>query len=130
METWQINLSLLPSIAVILTSANRMALGLTDEINVRLLSNAEAFSEILPLKIKQLKRLSIAILLMYNSLGLLVLNAILVGLEIVPEQYGKFLIFFAILIFFVAIHFKIQFSWNAYFIRQKQFEKFIQSKNK
>ncbi len=130
METWQLNLSLIPSIAVILTSANRLTLGLTDEINGRLLSNAETYSEILPLKIKQLKRLSIAVLLMYNSLGLLVLNAILVGLEIVPERYGKILIFFAILIFFVAIHFKIRFSWNAYFIRQKQFEKFIQNKSK
>lgn len=127
METWQLNLSLIPSIAVILTSANRMALGLTDEINLRLLSNAEAFSEILPLKIKQLKRVSIAILLMYNSLGLLVLNAILVGFKIIPEAFDNIMIFLAILIFFAAIHYKIQFSWNAYFIRQKQFEKF--SKN-
>lgn len=127
METWQINLSLIPSIAVILTSANRMVLGLTDEINVRLLSNPEAFSEILPLKIKQLKRLSIAILLMYNSLGLLVLNALLAGCEFIPSQYDKILIFVAIIIFFVAIHYKIQFSWNAYFIRQKQFQKFIKT---
>jgi len=127
METWQINLSLIPSIAVILTSTNRMVLGLTDEINVRLLSNPEAFLEILPLKIKQLKRLSIAILLMYNSLGLLVLNALLAGCEFIPSQYDKVLIFVAIIIFFVAIHFKIQFSWNAYFIRQKQFEKFIKT---
>lgn len=124
METWQLNLSLIPSIAVILTSANRIALGLTDEINVRLLSNAEAFSEILPLKIKQLKRVSIAIFLMYNSLGLLVINAILVGLKIIPEVYDKILILFAVIIFFGAIHYKIQFSWNAYFIRQKQFVKF------
>lgn len=50
METWQLNLSLIPSIAVILTSANRMALGLTDEINLRLLSNAEAFPKFYHLK--------------------------------------------------------------------------------
>ncbi|CCG53619.1 Hypothetical protein KQS_08410 [Flavobacterium indicum GPTSA100-9 = DSM 17447] len=128
METWQINLSLIPSIAVILTSANRMALGLTDEINVRLLSNVEQYAEILPLKIKQLKRLSISILLMYLSLGLLVLNALLVGCEIIPIDAEKTLIFIAIIIFFIAIYFKIQFSWNAYFIRQKQFKKFL-SKN-
>lgn len=128
METWQINLSLIPSIAVILTSANRMALGLTDEINSRLLSNIEIFYEILPLKIKQLKRLSISILLMYLSLGLLVLNALLVGCEIIPIKAEKALIFVAIIIFFVAIYYKIQFSWNAYFIRQKQFKKFISNK--
>ena len=57
METWQINLSLIPSIAVILSSTNRMALGLMDELNVRLLSNPNAYKAILPLKIKQLKRL-------------------------------------------------------------------------
>lgn len=128
METWQINLSLIPSIAVILTSANRMALGLTDEINSRLLSNVEIYSEILPLKIKQLKRLSISILLMYVSLGLLVLNALLVGCEIIPLNAEKILIFVAIIIFFIAIYYKIQFSWNAYFIRQKQFKQFM-SKN-
>lgn len=61
MEAWQINLSLIPSIAVILASSNRMALGLTDEINVRLISNREVFEEIIPEKIKQLKRLSLAI---------------------------------------------------------------------
>jgi hypothetical protein len=125
METWQINLSLIPSIAVILTSANRMALGLTDEINSRLLSNVEIYSKILPLKIKQLKRLSISILLMYVSLGLLVLNALLVGCEIIPLNAEKILIFVAIIIFFIAIYYKIQFSWNAYFIRQKQFKQFM-----
>lgn len=115
METWQINLSLIPSIAVILTSSNRMALGLTDEINVRLLSNTEAFLAILPFKIKQLKRLSISILLMYISLALLVFNAFLSGCKLISGQYDKLLIFVAIIIFFIAIYYKIQFSWNAYF---------------
>lgn len=50
MENWQINLSLIPSIAVILTSTNRMALELTDEINVRLLQNKDTFIDILTLK--------------------------------------------------------------------------------
>jgi len=61
METWQINISLIPSIAVILTSSNRMALGLTDEINQWFFPNKDNVSKILVLKIKQLKRLSIAI---------------------------------------------------------------------
>ncbi len=125
METWQLNLSLIPSIAVILTSTNRMALGLTDEINVRLLSNPDAYSFILPLKIKQLKRLSFAIFLMYISLALLVFNSLLVGCDFISNQFDKVLIFMAIIIFFLAIYYKIKFSWNAYFIRQKQFEKFL-----
>lgn len=124
METWQINISLIPSIAVILTSSNRMALGLTDEINVRLAANLNIYKEILPNKIKQLKRLSISILLMYISLSILILNALLVGMKIIFEHYDKLLIFISIIIFFVAIYFSILFSWNAYFIRQKQFEKF------
>ncbi len=124
METWQINLSLIPSIAVILTSSNRMALGLTDEINSRLAANVEVYKEILPNKIKQLKRLSISILLMYISLSILILNALLVGMKIISEYHDKLLIFISIIIFFVAIYFSTLFSWNAYFIRQKQFEKF------
>lgn len=125
MEAWQINLSLIPSIAVILTSANRMALGLTDEINVRLLANTSVYSEILPDKIKQLKRLSISIFLMYLSLSILVSNALLVALEIIPISADKLLILISITIFLIAIYFKIIFSWNAYFIRQKQFKRFI-----
>ena len=124
METWQINLSLIPSIAVILTSSNRMALGLTDEINSRLSLSVELYKDILPNKIKQLKRLSISILLMYISLSLLILNALLVGTEVIAEKNDKLLIFISIIIFFVAIYFSTLFSWNAYFIRQKQFEKF------
>ena len=124
METWQINLSLIPSIAVILTSSNRMALGLTDEINSRLTANVGVYKEILPNKIKQLKRLSISILLMYISLSILILNALLVGMKIISEHHDKLLIFISIIIFFVAIYFSTLFSWNAYFIRQKQFEKF------
>lgn len=124
METWQINISLIPSIAVILTSSNRMALGLTDEINARLAANLNVYKEILPSKIQQLKRLSISILLMYISLSILILNALLVGMNLISEHYDKLLIFISIIIFFVAVYFSTLFSWNAYFIRQKQFEKF------
>ena len=70
METWQINISLIPSIAVIFTSLNRLALGLTDEINQWFLPKKNEVSEISSLKIKQLKRLSIAIFLMYLSLSI------------------------------------------------------------
>jgi len=125
MENWQINLSLIPSIAVILTSANRMALGLTDEINVRLLQNKEAFIEILPLKIKQLKRLSLAIILMYVALALLVFNALITALFHLEGSGAKILIFIAILIFLIAIGVKISFSFHAYKIRQQQFLKFV-----
>ena len=125
MENWQINLSLIPSIAVILTSTNRMALGLTDEINVRLLQNVDGFKEILPLKIKQLKRLSFSIILMYISLALLIINALLGAILTIDKPYDKILIIISILVFLVAIFVKIQFSYNAYKIRQIQFLKFL-----
>lgn len=128
METWQINISLIPSIAVILTSANRMALGLTDEINLRLLSNPEAYRHVLPLKIQQLKRLSLAIVFMYTSLAILVINALLTGCDFIQPPHDKYLIFVAILIFLVGLHFKIMFAINAYFIRQKQFKAFLATK--
>lgn len=126
METWQINLSLIPSIAVVLTSANRMALGITDEINVRLAANLDAYKEILPLKIQQLKRLSISIFLMYLSLVILIFNAILSAFEFFDPKYDKYIMLVAILTFFIAVLYKVMFSFNAYFIRQKQFKKFLE----
>lgn len=99
MENWQLNISLIPSIAVILASSNRMALGLTDEISLRLLTNLEMYKEILPLKISQLKRLSLSITLMYISLALLVVNALLSALNIIKESYEMFLVIVAISFF-------------------------------
>ena len=124
METWQINISLIPSIAVILTSSNRMALGLTDEINQWFFPKSTEYSKILSLKIKQLKRLSIAIFLMYVSLSLLIINALLVGLQLIPKSIDKLGILLSIIIFLVAIYYKILFSYKAYYIRQDQFKIF------
>lgn len=125
METWQINISLIPSIAVIVASSNRMALGLTDEINARLVTNLIKYKPILPLKIIQLKRLSFSIFLQYLSLSLLIVNALLVALNIIPEKFDKLLILISISLFLVAIYFTIIFSFKAYQIRQKQFELFF-----
>lgn len=127
METWQINLSLIPSIAVILTSTNRMVLGLTDEINLRLLSNYDLFIAILPLKIRQLKRLSIAVFLMYISLVCLILNALLIGINLISLKFDKILVCIAITIFFIAISYLVLFSYHAYFLRQKQFRTFLEN---
>jgi uncharacterized membrane protein (DUF485 family) len=125
MESWQINLSLIPSIAVILTSANRMALGLTDEINVRLSTNKEAYAHILPDKIAQLRRLSLAIFILYLSLSLLIVNALLIGIKVIPDNYSFVLIFIAIALFLFGVYLKIIFSWRAYQIRQEQFKNFL-----
>lgn len=125
MENWQLNISLIPSIAVILASSNRMALGLTDEISLRLLANLEMYKEILPLKISQLKRLSLSITLMYISLALLVVNALLSALNIIKESYEMFLVIVAISFFLAGLILKVQFSYYAYKIRQKQFFKFV-----
>ena len=125
MEAWQINLSLIPSIAVILASANRTALGLTEELNVRLIQNSDSFGEIIPLKIRQLKRLSLATFLMYVSLIILIANALLTALDILKPEKDKYLILLAVFVFFIGVMFMLLFSWNAYFIRQKQFKMFL-----
>ncbi|MFZ1581579.1 MAG: hypothetical protein WAT26_10575 [Saprospiraceae bacterium] len=128
MENWQINLSLIPSIAVVLTSANRMALGLTDEINVRLLTNPDNFTEVLPLKIQQLRRLSLAIIFMYISLAILILNAIFQSLTSMSKIYGSYVILVSIMFFLIGILLKIQFSFYAFKIRQRQFQNFLNKK--
>ena len=101
-----------------------MALGLTDEINQWFSPKSTDYSKILSLKIKQLKRLSIAIFLMYVSLSLLIINALLVGLQLIPKSIDKLGILLSIIIFLIAIYYKILFSFKAYYIRQDQFKIF------
>ncbi len=122
------NLSLIPSVAVVLTSANRLALGLTDEINVRLSVNVLAYEEILPMKVKQLRRISISIFLMYLSLSLLIINALLVGLKLIPASADKWLILMSTVLFLCAVYFKLLFAYHSYFIRQRQFSAFLGNK--
>jgi len=124
MEAWQMNVTIIPSIAVVLSSANRMALGLTDEINLRLSTNEQAYKNILPLKVKQLRRVSAAIFLMYVSLSLLIINALLVAFSIIPAVADKWLLLLSIMLFLIAVYFKLLFAYHAYFIRSKQFAAF------
>jgi len=125
MENGKINISLITSTSAILTSSNRMLLGLTDEINFTLSQNKDSYKEVLPLKNKQLKRLSLSIVLMYISLALLVVNALLKAVNLVSSTNNKILIIESIMIFLAAILYKIQFSSNAYKIRKKQFSNFL-----
>lgn len=129
MENWQLNISLIPSIAVILTSANRIALGLTDEINVRLSSNLEAYENILPSKINQLKRISLSITLMYIALALLVINALINAFDLIKKPFDMILVISAICFFLVSIILQVKFSYLAVKIRQKQFDHFLKKMN-
>lgn len=122
MESWQINLSLIPSIALLLMSANNLAIGLANEINNHFANAQHNPDRIFYQKKIQLKRLSMAIFLMYTSLSVLIANALLVAIEIIPRQYEKSMMLLAILILFFAIYFKLAFSFKAYFIRTHQYE--------
>lgn len=129
MESWQINLSLIPSIALILMSANNLALGLTNEINSHFTLKNKSSDDILPQKIQQLKRLSLSIFLMYLSLSILIFNALLVALSFIPESYDKAFMLLSIAILFIAIYLKVQFSFKAYLIRTLQFNSLIKNQN-
>lgn len=128
METWQLNISLIPSMAVILSSSNRMVLGITDEINQRLSLNPDAYREIIPLKVQQIKRLSRGIVILNISLMLLVVNALLSGYGVLSPKNDKVLIFIAITLFGIAIYFNVLYAIHAYSIRQQQFKKFLDPK--
>ena len=128
METWQLNISLIPSMAVILSSSNRMVLGITDEINQRLSLNPDAYREIIPLKVQQIKRLSRGIVILNISLMLLVVNALLSGYGVLSPKNDKVLIFIAITLFGIAIYFNVLYAIHAYSIRQRQFKKFLDPK--
>ncbi|MBS3912977.1 MAG: hypothetical protein KG003_00605 [Bacteroidetes bacterium] len=125
MEAWHLNLSMIPGIAVILSSTNRMVLGLTDEINNRLLSRPDAYYLVLPKKIQQLKRLSISIALMYISIVLILTHTLLLGMDIIAIEHTDLLIYCAISIFFLGVYYQLVFAIKAYSIRQEQFREFI-----
>ena len=124
MENWQIYLSFIPSIAVILTGVNRLALGITDEINLRLLPQRNTNKEIIALKVKQLKRLSIAVTLMYLALSILVMSALLAGNHILGMMYQNIPIFVSISLFFTAIGYLIRFSYASILLLNRQFDGF------
>ena len=124
MENWQIYLSFIPSIAVILTGVNRLALGITDEINLRLLPQRNTNKEIIVLKVKQLKRLSIAATLMYLALSILVMSALLAGNHILGIMYQNIPIFVSISLFFTAIGYLIRFSYASILLLNRQFDEF------
>ena len=124
MEHWQIYLSFIPSIAVILTGVNRMTLGVTDQINAQILVEKEVRKDIILLKIKQLRRLSIATMLMYIALAILVISALLSGNNILGMMYQNIPIFVSITLFFIAIGLLVSFSFNALILQKKQFGDF------
>ena len=122
MENWQIYLSFIPSIAVILSGVNRLALGVTDEINSHLLPQKEVYKDIIPLKIMQLKRLNVATTLMFIALAILVMSALLSGNLILGMMYQNVPIFVSISLFFIAIGYMIRYSYHSIRLVQKQFE--------
>lgn len=122
MENWQIYLSFIPSIAVILSGVNRLALGVTDEINSHLLPRKEVYKDIISLKVKQLKWLSIASTLMFIALAILVMSALLSGNHILGMMYQNVPIFVSISLFFIAIGYMIRYSYNSIRLMQKQFD--------
>jgi uncharacterized membrane protein (DUF485 family) len=120
MENWTLPFSMIPSLAVILTSTSRMILGLTDEMNNKIKDPGHD-RNIVTAKLGQIKRLSIASIFMYMSLAVLVVAVLLVGTGWISPQVEEGAMLFAVTLFFVAIVYMIVFSWKAYFIRQQQF---------
>lgn len=121
MNNWHIPLAFIPSIAVIITSTSRLALGLTDELNNKM-KEKELYATIIEAKIKQLKRLSIAGVMLYISLAILVSDVLLVALTIIPEGCEFYGVIASVFFFQIAIIFLIIFSVKAFLIRQKQFK--------
>lgn len=120
MESWTLPLSMIPSLAVILTSTSRMILGLTDELNDKMKDPGHDRT-IVAAKLGQIKRLSIASVLMYVSLAVLVAAVLLTGVGWIGVGVEEALMLVAVALFFAALVYKIMFSWHAYFIRQRQF---------
>lgn len=120
MENWTLPLSMIPSLAVILTSTSRMILGLTDELNNKIKDPGHD-RIVVAAKLRQIKRLSLASIFMYMSLAVLVVAVLLVGTGWIGAQVEEGAMLFAVGLFFVAIVYIIIFSWKAYFIRQRQF---------
>lgn len=120
MENWTLPLSMIPSLAVILTSTSRMILGLTDELNNKIKDPGHD-RIVVAAKHRQIKRLSLASIFMYMSLAVLVVAVLLVGTGWIGAQVEEGAMLSAVGLFFVAIVYMIIFSWKAYFIRQRQF---------
>ncbi|HMQ77358.1 MAG TPA: hypothetical protein PKE21_14505 [Flavobacteriales bacterium] len=120
MENWTLQLSLIPSLAVILTSTSRMTLGLSDELT-NMVKTVGHDPQLVQEKLEQIKRLSLAGVFMYLSMAVLVVAVLFNGAGWIDPRWEDGAMLIAVAIFFMAIVIKVRFSYFAYFIRQRQF---------
>ena len=121
MDEWYIPISIIPSIALLLTSTTQLTLGITTELYKKQ-ENYKKYEHIINAKLRQIKLLSATSVLLYISLAVLVATVLLSGLGICTSMHTDIGMLVSITLFFTALIVMIVFSINAYTIRQRQFK--------
>ncbi len=124
MENWYVPITIVPAIGLLILSTSNLMIALSSELN-DLISKKELRKLIISRKLKQLKRLNRAMVLLYLSVASFVLSGLMAGISQTSGSNSNSSIYLAILgiIFaFGALINLIAYSFKAVKIRQDQFQ--------
>jgi len=115
---WYIPITIIPGLGMIIMSTSNMIIALNSEVSA-LNKKKEAFSEIISLKIQQLKRLNWAMVLLYSGILCFLLSGLLAVLIDTEDILIKIIMIAGVLCSLLAIAYLISFGFRAVRIRQK-----------
>lgn len=120
MDQWYIPITILPGICLLILSTSNLLIGLNQEIH--LLFKETANLSLLDKKIRQLERLSQAMVLFYCSCALMVLSGILIAFEskVGSIDFGFIGMLTGILLTLVGLLYLIRYAVYAVTIRKNQ----------
>ncbi len=115
---WYIPMTIIPGIAIIITSSSNIMLELNNEIS-NLSEQENKNLNIISAKLTQLKKLSISIVFQYIGVLLFLFSGILKSLKSDADTMSKFLLIIGVLAVTISIIILLIYSIKAVSIRQK-----------
>ena len=121
---WYIPITIVPAIGLIILSTSNLLIALSSEIK-ELIKGKNATEPLIQIKLKQLKRLSWAMILLYVSVASFVVSGLIAGIYESGHQMVSdvsiYVVVFGIFVALAALFILIAYALSALRIRQNQF---------
>ena len=121
---WYIPITIVPAIGLIILSTSNLLIALSAEIK-ELIKGKNATEPLIQIKLKQLKRLSWAMILLYVSVASFVVSGLIAGIYESGHQMVSdvsiYVVVFGIFVALAALFILIAYALSALRIRQNQF---------
>ena len=123
MQDWYIPITILPGICLLILSTSNIMIDLGNELK-SLIRDSKEESELIERKLKQLKFINRAMVLLYLSVGSIIVSALLSGLSVesgVSSKLNIYVLFLGVAFAFVALLTLVTYSFRAVKLRQDQY---------